>query len=137
MNGTRTSLLGFLAMAFAVVGLTGLLAASIAPLPLQRAVQREAVLDQALVLGRQGDRAGLESLKPQLGDSADAVLGVGDIEALVAAERTAQRTRRIAEADEVGLRLKLMLVVVTLLAGGFGVGMMMAGRKVAPQDGLR
>ena len=137
MNGMRASLFGFLGMAFAVVGLTGLLAASIAPLPLQRALQREVVLDQALELGRKGDRAGLEALKPQLGDSAAAVLGVGDIETLVAGERTAQRARRLAEADEIGLRLKLMLGVVTLLAGGFGIGMMMAGRKVAPPGAVR
>ena len=137
MNGTRASLLGFLGVAFAVVGLTGLLATSIAPLPLHRALQREAVLDQALALGRAGDRAGLEALKPRLGDSAAAVLGVGEIEALVAAERTAQRARRIAEADEAGLRLKLMLGLVTLLAAGFGMGIMVAGRRVAPADKLR
>lgn len=52
------SLIGFLAMAFVVVGLTGILATYAAPLPLARALHLEAVLDQALA---RGDVAGVDA----------------------------------------------------------------------------
>jgi len=127
--------IGFLAMAFAVVGLTGLLAAQVGRLPLERAVAREAVLDRALAAGRAGDVAALEGLRPLLGDSAPAILPVGaEFEAKLAAERVAMRARRMLEADAIGRRLQVLLVVVTLLAGGFGAMMMLAGRRV-PGDG--
>jgi hypothetical protein len=136
MRGARASLIGFMAMAFAVLGMTGLLAVTIAPLPLHRALQREAVLDEALAAA--GDRAALEALRPRLGDSAAAVLAPGaDLAAQVAAERIAQRARRIAEAEATGRRLMVMLGVVTLLAAAFGVGMLMAGRRIAPEAGVR
>jgi hypothetical protein len=136
MRGARASLIGFMAMAFAVVGMTGLLAVTIAPLPLHRALQREAVLDEALAAA--GNRAALEALRPRLGDSAAAVLAPGaDVPAQVAAERIAQRARRIAEAEATGRRLMIMLGIVTLLAAAFGVGMLMAGRRIAPDRDLR
>jgi len=143
MQGARSGLAGFLAMAFAVVGLTGLLTATIAPLPFQRALQRDAVLDEVLVLARAGNAAGLEALRPRLGDSAAAVLAAGGLpagdgmEARVAAERIAQRARRVAEAEATGRRLKALMVVVTLVAGGFGVAMMLASRRVAPEETVR
>jgi hypothetical protein len=136
MRGARASLIGFMAMAFAVLGMTGLLAVTIAPLPLHRALQREAVLDEALAAA--GNRAALEALRPRLGDSAAAVLAPGaDVPAQVAAERIAQRARRIAEAEATGRRLMVMLGIVTLLAAAFGVGMLMAGRRIAPDRDLR
>jgi hypothetical protein len=125
--------LGFLAMAFAVVGLTGLLAAHVGRLPLERALAREVVLDQALAAGRAGDAAALEALRVKLGESAKEILPMGDgFEARLAAERVAMRARRMGEAQSVGLRLQVMLVVVTLLAGGFGAMMMLAGRRQGP-----
>jgi hypothetical protein len=131
MRGARASLIGFMAMAFAVLGMTGLLAVTIAPLPLHRALQREAVLDEALAAA--GNRAALEALRPRLGDSATAVLAPGaDVAAEVAAERIAQRARRIAEAEATGRRLMVMLGIVTLLAAAFGVAMLMAARRIAP-----
>ncbi len=132
-GGPGAGRLGFLAMAFAVVGLTGLLAAHVGRLPLERALAREAVLDQALAAGRAGDAAALEALRVRLGESAAPILPLGEgFEARVAAERVAMRARRMAEARSVGLRLQVMVVVVTLLAGGFGAMMMLAGRRQGP-----
>lgn len=129
-------LVGFLAMAFAVVGLTGLLAAHVAPLPLERALAREAALDEALAAARGGQPAALEALRLRLGESAQAILPAGpDFEAKVAAERAAMRARMLAEAAATGTRLRWMLVVVTLLGGAFGIGMMLAGLRAAGRAG--
>ena len=131
-RGAGYGLLGFLMMSFGVLALTGLLAAHVAPLPLERALQREAVLDEALAAGRAGDAAALEGLRVRLGDSARAILPAGplaigaDFEARVAAERTAMRARRMAEAEATATRLRWMLILVTFLAGGFGGAMMLA-----------
>lgn len=135
-RGSARAMAGFMAMAFAVVGLTGLLAAHVSRLPLERAMAREGVLDQALAAARSGDRAGLEALRVKLGDSAPALLTGADgepagFEARVAAERVAMRARRMAEADATGGRLRALLVVVTIIAAGFGAALLLAGRRVA------
>ena len=134
--GGAYAMAGFLATAFAVVGLTGLLAAYIAPLPLERAIAREAVLDRALAVAQAGDAAGLEALRPRLGESA-AILpppGSGAPSAgfagRVAAERIAMRERLMAEAVATGQRLRALLVVVTIVAAGFGAAMMLVSRRV-------
>ncbi len=137
-GGPGAARLGFLAMAFAVVGLTGMLAGHVGRLPLERALAREAVLDEALAAGRAGDTAALEALRVRLGESAAAILPAGDgFDARLAGERVAMRARRMAEAGAIGLRLQVMLVVVTLLAGGFGAMMMLAGRRQGPPGGGR
>lgn len=129
-RGPGYGLLGFLIMSFGVLGLTGLLAAHVAPLPLERALQREAVLDEALAAARTGPPAALEALRPRLGDSARNILPAGpDFEAKVAAERAAMRARRIAEAEATATRLRWMVILVTLLAGGFGAAMMLAATR--------
>lgn len=134
-RGTGFGLLGFLMMCFGVLGLTGLLAAHVAPLPLERALQREAVLDEALAAGRAGNVAALEALRVRLGDSAPAILPVGaEFEAKVAAERTAMRTRRLGEAEATAARLRWMLILVTLLAGGFGSAMLLAAIRHGGRD---
>lgn len=126
-RGAGMGLLGFLMASFAVLAVTGLLAAHVAPLPLVRALQREAVLDEALAAGRAGNAAALEALRVRLGDSAPAVLAAGgDFEARVAAERSAMRARRIAEAEATATRLRWLLVAVGLLSAGFGGAMMLA-----------
>ena len=76
------------------------------------------------------------ALKPLLGDSAG-VLEAGVTEAAVAAERVAMRARRMQEADSVAQRLRVMLVLVTLLGGAFGGAMLLAAsRRVAPDTGI-
>lgn len=69
------------------------------------------------------------------------VLAGGDLagpefEARVAAERAAMRTRRVAEADATGSRLRVLLIVVTIMAAGFAAAALLAGRRVAPGGGL-
>ncbi len=129
-RGAGYGLLGFLMMSFFVLGLTGLLAAHVAPLPLDRALQREAVFDEALAAARAGNQAALEALRPRLGDSARNILPAGpDFEAKVAAERTAMRARRLAEAEATATRLRWMVILVTFLAGGFGAAMMLAASR--------
>src|SRR5665213_1095854 len=67
--------MGFLAVAFAMVGLIGLVASYAAPLPLERALARDAALDAVLATG--GDAAAIEALRPRLAESADALLPAG------------------------------------------------------------
>lgn len=115
-NGTW---MAFLAMTFVVVGLTGLFASYAAPLPLERALARDAALDEALASGGQHDL--LDKLRPQLDDSAAAVIdGAGPLEVRVAAARASMHTELLREADSVGTRLRLMIMVVTVVAAIFG-----------------
>lgn len=136
---TSYAMAGFIAMAIAVVGMTGILAAQVSRLPLDRVMAREAVLDQALALSRARDTAGLQALRPLLGDSAAAILGRGEpdlvgpgFEARLAAERTAMRLRRAGEADATAGRLRMLLIVVTIMAAGFAAAALLVGRRVAP-----
>lgn len=112
----------FLAMAFAVVGLTGAFASFAAPLPLHRALSRDAALDDALIAVAAPDpKAALEALRPRLGDSAAALLPIaGDMPARIAAERRAMRTRLTADAETTATRLRWLLGIVTLTSALFG-----------------
>ena len=123
--------MAFLAMTFAIVGLVGLFASYAAPLPLQRAMARDATLDQALVAG--DSKAALEPLRDRLGDSAGTVIdGAGPLPARVASARAAMHAELLHEADAVASRLRLMLGVVTVVAAGFGVALLGAVAR-APQ----
>ena len=128
-RGTGYAMAGFVAMAFAVVGMTGLLAAHVSRLPLERAMAREVVLDQALALARAGDAAGLAALRVRLGDSAVVLAAGADFAAAVAAERVAMLARRVAEAEATAARLGALLVVVTIVAAAFGAAAVLAGHR--------
>ena len=111
--------MAFLAMAFVVVGLTGLFASFAAPLPLQRALARDATLDEALATG--GNPTALAALRERLDDSAAVVVdGTGPIETRVNTARAAMRVELLHDSDAVAERLRWMLVVVTVLAAVFG-----------------
>jgi hypothetical protein len=120
----------FLAMAFLVVGLTGLFASYAAPLPLARALARDAALDAAQeALAAPDPAAALEALRPRLGDSAAALLPAGgDMPARIAAERRAMHARLEAEADATASRLRMLIMVVTVMAGAFGAVILGAAR---------
>lgn len=121
----------FLAMCFLVVGLTGGFALYAAPVPLQRALARGAALDQVL-LASEGPDAGarFEALRPALGSSADAVLGgPGTVAERVVRQRAAVRDEAEREEAAVAARIRLMLAVVTVTAGLFGVGVMGLARR--------
>jgi hypothetical protein len=111
--------MAFLAMAFVVVGMVGLFATYAAPLPLERAMARDATLDEALATG--GQKAALEPLRTRLDDSASLVIdGTGPFAERVATARAAARASLLQESAQVGARLRLELLVVTLVAAGFG-----------------
>ena len=111
--------IGFLLACFAVVGLMGLFASYAAPLPLERAMNRDVVLDQALLLG--DDKTGLETLRTQLDESAPAVIdGTGPLPARVAAARAEMHATLRRDAEAVGSRLRLELAVITGVAAVFG-----------------
>ena len=115
--------IAFLLVCFAVVGLLGVFASYAAPLPFERAIMRDAVLDQALTVG--DDKAALEALRTKLDDSAALVIdGTGPLAARVAQARDAAHAEMRRDADAVGSRLRLELLVVTLVAGGFGAAML-------------
>ena len=116
--------LGFLVMAFFIVGLVGVFASFAAPLPLQRALAREAALDAAGAAAQAPDlAAALARRAPQLGDSAKALAGADatNLPARIQAERVAMRARFQAETDAIVFRLRLVIALITLSAAGFGV----------------
>lgn len=130
MNKPGYTWMAFLTMAFAIVGLMGLFATYAAPLPLQRALARDATLDEVLAATSRPDaQAAIEALRVRLDDSAPAILPVGpDIESRIAAERTAMRGRFTAEADAEARRLRLMIGIVTLMGAAFGATLLRIGR---------
>lgn len=115
--------IAFLAMAFAITGLTGMIASFTAPLPLQRAFARDIALDQALAAA--ADPARLDALRPRLDDSAAAILPPGpDFPAKIARERAAMHVRFAAEADANGGHLAWMIAIVTFTAAIFGIAIL-------------
>jgi hypothetical protein len=111
--------------------LAGLFASYAVPLPLERALARDAALDAAQTAAHGPDAAkALEAMRDQLGDSADALLPPSaDIDAKIAAERIAMRARLQAESDAVAARTRLLLGVVTVMAAVFGVAILHMGRR--------
>jgi hypothetical protein len=116
-----------MAMTFVVVGLTGLFASFAAPLPLQRAMARDAALDEALASG--GKPEVLAGLRDRLDDSAPVVIdGTGPIEARVNTARAAMRAELLHDSDAVGERLRWMVVIVTVEGAIFGAVVVGASR---------
>jgi hypothetical protein len=125
----------FLAMTVIVVGLAGLFASYAVPLPLERALARDAALDAAQAAAHGPDPAGaLAALRPRLAESADAIMSPGlppgaDIDARIATERAAMHERLLTESGEVAARTRLLLIVVTVMAAVFGVAILHMGRR--------
>jgi len=124
------NLIGFVLLSYAIVGLSGLFASYAAPLPLERALARDATLDAVLdAQGQPDEAARLAALRTRLDDSADAVLsGPGSLPERVAHERAAMRGRLQHEANAVAYRLRLLLGMITLMGAAFGVAMLGAAR---------
>ena len=129
------SLIAFLAMAFVVVGLTGILATYAAPLPLARALREEAMLDDALAGGRVAE---IDALAAALGKNDEARFGGAaaaaanrnaDLPARVAALRAVLRRTMTVEAEAAAWRLRFLIVVATIAAALFGATLMGAGRR--------
>ena len=130
MKRNSATWMAILAMAFAVVGLIGVFASYAAPLPLQRALARDAALDAALATD--GGKAALEPLRDRLDDNAAAVIdGEGPLADRVATARAAMHAELEQEAAAVGARLRLELLVVTVVAAGFGMVVLGAAARQA------
>ena len=125
-GGPSFTWMAFLAMAFAVVGLTGLFATFGAPLPLERAMARDATLDEALAASRQPDaQVAIEALRPRLAESADTILPVGgDMEARIGQARAEMRALLQREEDATTARLRLMILIVTVMGAVFGAAVL-------------
>ncbi len=117
---------GFLVMAFAVVGLVGAFATYAAQIPFERALARSQALDEAVAASRQPDFAAhLEGLREALGDSFDHLAtGPGDIAARAAAERTRMLGELGQEAEGIGTRLRVVIVVFAAGAALFGAAVL-------------
>lgn len=123
--------MGFLAMAFVIVGLAGIFASYAAPVPLARAFRTEAALDRALATAGKSDAAAeLAKLRPALGvDAAFVLEGPGTLEARVAEARARLMAHVTEEQAAVGARLRLMIVVATIAAAMFGIAMLGVRRR--------
>ncbi len=117
----RSGWMMFAALAVGVVGLTGIFATYAAPLPLERAMAREAALDAALAAASAPDpQAALAALAPRLDDSVQALQGAPDgLAARVERERLAMRARFAREASGLAIQLRLLIGLITLTAAVF------------------
>ena len=117
---------GFLIVTIIVVGLCGLFTSYAAPLPFQRALAIEQVMDKLTTL----PASDLPKYRDALGDSAHAILdGSGPLAARIAAERPVMEARLAHEGAAVAARLRLLLCVVTALACLFGAVLMRVQRR--------
>jgi hypothetical protein len=134
-RGQSGTWMAFLAMAFAVVGLTGVFATYALPITMERAALREQALDDAAAAaGAPDPAAALRALAPRLGDSADALLAVpvptgAALLARVAQERDAARARFAAEEAATALRLRWLVSVATLTGALFGCAVIGAAAR--------
>ncbi len=125
----------FLAMAFAVVAMTGVVATYAAQIPLQRALLHEALLDRVLLAGQASDPAqALGTLRPEvaevLGDQATPVLdGSGPLASRVAAARSHLQDSFRAEAADVGFRLRIVICVFATVGMLFGAMVLSVVRR--------
>ena len=121
----------FLLMCFVLVGLTGMFASYAATIPLERTLARTAVLDGVLAATRQSDAAALVTLRQMLGpDVGPRVLdGPGDLFDRVAAQRTVVLQEGTREQRSVVYRIRLLVAVVTAVAGVVGSGIMGLSRR--------
>jgi hypothetical protein len=128
---TNGSLAAFVAMAFAIVGLTGFFATYAVPLPLQRAAARELALDDALAAARSPDPgAAISGLAGRLGDSAEALVGPPEtLPQRIEAERHAMRARFTHEAEVIATRVRWLIAIVTIMAAVFAIVMLSRGRS--------
>ena len=109
----------FAALAVMVIGLTGIFSTYATPLPLERAMAREAALD---AVAADPSLLASPAMRQTLDDSAPALAGPPDgMAQRIAAERVAMRKRFSDEAAAVATRLRWLISMVTLMGGLFVV----------------
>ena len=126
------SWIGFLAMAFLVVGLVGALATYAAQIPFERALVRNTALDHLVATSTAGATAPSPQLLEALGDSYAHVQG----DAATLPERVATERRRMLEAfgresEDFGFRLRIVIAAFTAAAALFGAAILSVVRRAA------
>ena len=118
----------FLTMCFALTGLVGLFASYATSIPLERALHRNAVLDQALASGQP------DAIRSVMGRNADAIVnGPGDLSARIASARAIVLADATDEESVVAGRTRLMVGLVTVLSAALGAGiLLLASRPARP-----
>ncbi len=126
VDRTSGSWIAFILMAFVISGLAGVFATYALPIPMERALAREAALDDALVAARSADpAAALAALEPRLDDSAAMIsAGAGTLEQRIQRERLAMRARFLADETATAIRLRWLTIVVTLTGALFVVALL-------------
>ncbi len=119
---SRLTWIGFLAMAFAIVGLAGLFASYALPVALDRAIAQTAQLED----GGESPQARIVAALGEAG--ARPILQASDSDAakLQAAARAILR-QAAAEQDATALRLRWLIVVVSIMGALFGAAVLGAG----------
>lgn len=135
-SSNRAGLTGFLLSAFLIVGMTGLFAIYAIPIPYERALHKEALLDQAAQAADAPDAATrLPALRSQLGDMADSVLvGPGTPKERIIRARADILMEMEEEVDQISLRLRWLVVIATLAAAGFGAAILGMSGKHSRQE---
>ena len=121
-----TNVIAFVLMAFVVSGLAGVFATYALFVPMQRALSREAAMDDALEAAKTTDpAAAIAALAPRIGENAAAAIaaGSGPWEGRVQRERAAVRARFLAETGEIALRLRWLVIIVSLMGAAFVIAL--------------
>lgn len=122
--------IAFLVTCFALTGLVGLFASYGAAIPLERGLHRESVLDLALA-GPTPDRNALRAaFDPKT--VSDLLDLPGDRGMRAAGLRAQIRREAIEEQAAVAARIRLLVVVVTVLSGAVGVGLLLISGRARP-----
>ena len=115
-------------MCFLLTGLVGLFASYATSIPLERALHRNAVLDQALASG-QPDPAAINGV---MGRNADAIInGPGDLPTRIAHAREIVLADATDEEGVVAGRTRLMVGLVTVLCAALGAGILLIASRPA------
>ena len=127
----------FLLMCFALVGLTGMFASYAVTIPPDRTLARLSVLDGVLAEARRPDPSRQATLRMMLGPDVGPRLldGPGDLSDRVAAQREVVLREGAQEERSVTYRIRLLVAVVTVMAGLVGAGIMGLSRRSGAQAG--
>ena len=121
--------IAFLTVLFLLVGLCGMFASYAVGVPLERAIARGEMLDRLLADPDPG--AALGRMQPLLGTMAAPLNAPGALPQRVAAARAVVRSEQERESASLGYRVRLMLVVMTVLAAALGGGILALARRPA------
>lgn len=120
--------IAFLLMCFALTGLVGLFASYATSIPLERALHRITVLDQALATGTP-DPVAMRGVMGK--DAAQIIDGPGDLATRLAHARQTVLAQAADEESVVAGRTRLMVALVTALSAALGAGILALASRPA------